>query len=197
MRTQKKTIDHDNAMGKKHRSAKITPKILSVLLCIAMLMCFFPQAILAEAGEALNGGEELAEYAFTEDGEEETPAYVVGEGDDRPAGDETVASKLAADPLFAAKDSAVLKYVDEKAFASGKHVKRLADEEALDTYVFLNKDNTKSVYYMFENVKYIDDASRSYSESTIESILLSHSHNYDDLLCDHCRELAADWAATH
>ena len=40
-------------------------------------------------------------------------------------------------------------------------------------------------------------ASRSYSESTIESILLSHSHNYDDLLCDHCRELAADWAATH
>ena len=40
-------------------------------------------------------------------------------------------------------------------------------------------------------------SNRSYAESTIESILLSNSKNYADLLCDHCRDLATNWVTTH
>ena len=41
-------------------------RITSILLCFVMLLVFMPQAILAEAGEALNGGETPG-YALTED----------------------------------------------------------------------------------------------------------------------------------
>lgn len=41
-------------------------RITSILLCFAMLFVFMPQAILAEAGELLNGGE-TPEYAFAGD----------------------------------------------------------------------------------------------------------------------------------
>lgn len=41
-------------------------------------------------------------------------------------------------------------------FASGNHIKRLTDEETLSTYVFLNSDGSKTVYYLDEPVKYVD-----------------------------------------
>lgn len=47
-------------------------------------------------------------------------------------------------------------YVNSQDFNAAEHIKRLPDEEELDTYVFLNENGSKSVYYMDENVKYID-----------------------------------------
>lgn len=51
----------------------------------------------------------------------------------------------------------VLQYVDATAFEEAKHVARLPEEETFNTYVFLNHDGTKSVYYLDENVKYIGE----------------------------------------
>lgn len=50
----------------------------------------------------------------------------------------------------------ISKYVDAKDFNEASHIERLTKEEDLDTYVFLNSDGSKSIYYMDENVKYID-----------------------------------------
>lgn len=50
----------------------------------------------------------------------------------------------------------ISKYVSADQFNEASHVERLYAEEELDTYVFLNSDGTKSVYYMDENVKFFD-----------------------------------------
>ncbi len=50
----------------------------------------------------------------------------------------------------------ISEYVNAKDFNAASHIQRLADEEELDTYVFLNSDGSKSVYYMDENVKFVD-----------------------------------------
>jgi uncharacterized protein (TIGR03034 family) len=48
-------------------------------------------------------------------------------------------------------------YVDAEQFEEAGHVQRLYDEEELDTYVYLNEDGSKSVYYMDQDVKFIDE----------------------------------------
>ena len=48
-------------------------------------------------------------------------------------------------------------YVDAEQFEEAGHVQRLYDEEELDTYVYLNADGSKSVYYMDQDVKFIDE----------------------------------------
>ena len=55
------------------------------------------------------------------------------------------------------EDCKILQYVDEQAFAEANHAFRLPHLEELDTYVFQNPDGTRSVYYLYENVKYIDE----------------------------------------
>lgn len=55
------------------------------------------------------------------------------------------------------KDSKILDYVDAEQFSKADHVARLPQEETLDSYVFLNRDGTRSVYYMGRPVKYVDD----------------------------------------
>lgn len=51
----------------------------------------------------------------------------------------------------------ILQYVDEEAFEAAGHAFRLPYLEELDTYVFQNEDGTRSIYYLYENVKYIDE----------------------------------------
>lgn len=63
---------------------------------------------------------------------------------------------LTIDHPSIAKESMISKYVSADQFNKASHVKRLSAEEELDTYVFLNSDGTKSVYYMDENVKFFD-----------------------------------------
>ena len=55
------------------------------------------------------------------------------------------------------EDCKILQYVDEEAFAAAEHAFRLPYLEELDTYVFQNTDGTRSIYYLYENVKYIDE----------------------------------------
>ena len=55
------------------------------------------------------------------------------------------------------EDCKILQYVDEEAFEAAGHAFRLPELEELDTYVFQNGDGTRSVYYLYENVKYIDE----------------------------------------
>ena len=55
------------------------------------------------------------------------------------------------------EDCKILQYVDEEAFEAAGHAFRLPDLEELDTYVFQNQDGTRSIYYLYENVKYIDE----------------------------------------
>lgn len=51
-------------------------------------------------------------------------------------------------------DTKIFDYIDEETFSSNKHVKRLEEEETLSSYVFLNNDGTKTVYYTYQEVKY-------------------------------------------
>lgn len=48
-------------------------------------------------------------------------------------------------------------YVDNEMLDEAGHVARINEEEELNTYVFLNRDGTKSVYYMDDNVRYVDE----------------------------------------
>lgn len=61
----------------------------------------------------------------------------------------TLETQPAGEPAF-------LSHMDGEQFAQADHVARLAGEERLDTYVYLNRDGTKSVYYMGRNVKFVD-----------------------------------------
>ncbi len=62
-----------------------------------------------------------------------------------------------ADTFQLDADCQILRYVDESVFTAGNHVARLTEQETLDTYVFLNADGTQTVYYMDENVKFLDE----------------------------------------
>ncbi|MBE5963954.1 MAG: hypothetical protein E7252_03310 [Lachnospira sp.] len=71
----------------------------------------------------------------------------------------TIGEISATDEVELVEDftnSPVLKYVNTESFAKNNHVKRLRDEEELNTYMFKNADGTKTMYMMYENVKYID-----------------------------------------
>lgn len=50
-------------------------------------------------------------------------------------------------------DDVIFKHLDKENFKNGKHISRLEHEEKLNTYVFGNEDGSKTVYYMYENVK--------------------------------------------
>ena len=51
-------------------------------------------------------------------------------------------------------DSKVLNYVHSEVFAKGDHIARLKQDETLSSYAFLNRDGTKTVYYLDEAVKF-------------------------------------------
>lgn len=62
------------------------------------------------------------------------------------------------------KECAIFKYVDKEMFGRAGHAVRCRDDEALNTYVFLNRDGTKTVYLFDENVKYIGGDGRIYDK---------------------------------
>ncbi|MGM9681044.1 MAG: DNRLRE domain-containing protein [Eubacteriales bacterium] len=53
--------------------------------------------------------------------------------------------------------SSIARYVDSEVLASANHVRRLTDEEELNTYLYENADGTRTLYVMDENVKYLAD----------------------------------------
>ena len=66
--------------------------------------------------------------------------------------DVEISSTATVEQLTA--NSQILKYVDEAVLESNNHVRRLEEDETLSSYVFLNCDGTKTVYYTYEEVKY-------------------------------------------
>ena len=67
----------------------------------------------------------------------------------------TDVSALAALPAYEPEgDCKILNYVHVDVFAQGDHVARLHEEESLSSYAFLNRDGTKTVYYLDEVVKF-------------------------------------------
>lgn len=54
------------------------------------------------------------------------------------------------------RDSQILKHIDEDVLTANNHVARLTEEETLSSYVFLNSDGSKTVYYMDKEVKFLD-----------------------------------------
>lgn len=110
-------------------------KILSLLLAICMLLTLSPVTpVTAEETATATNETTLS----TTEEITETDALA-----DVPAIDLTA-------------DCAILNYVDEEVFEAGNHVLRLHDEETLSSYVFLNADGTKTVYYLDEAVKFVD-----------------------------------------
>ena len=66
--------------------------------------------------------------------------------------DAEISNTVTVEQLTA--NSQILNYVDEAVLASNNHVRRLEEDETLSSYVFLNRDGTKTVYYTYEEVKY-------------------------------------------
>ena len=65
-------------------------------------------------------------------------------------------TQLAATAQTLSKDCKILNYVHAEVFGSANHVARLASEETLSSYVFLNADGTRTAYYLDEAVKFVD-----------------------------------------
>lgn len=54
------------------------------------------------------------------------------------------------------RDTSLMGRIDNDAFQSHHHIKRLNAEEDLNSYVFLNEDGSKTVYIFGENLKYLN-----------------------------------------
>lgn len=63
---------------------------------------------------------------------------------------------LRIDDPEISEESMIPKYIDGSQFNAAGHIQRLTELEDLNTYVFANADGTRSVYIMYENVKYVD-----------------------------------------
>lgn len=76
----------------------------------------------------------------------------------------------------------ILNYVDESVFLAGNHVARLPAEESLSSYVFLNADGTRTVYYMDEAVKYVDSGGNILEKDvTLSAALDGYATTQNDL----------------
>jgi|GEM_PF-2193973 len=114
-------------------------KVLSVLLIFMLLFSAvyafpFEQASAEEAEPVYEPDTYLPEEEYTEE---------IYEG--------TGSLEYAFDGTF------IRDYVDNETLDEAGHVARINEEEELNTYVFLNRDGTKSVYYMDDNVRYVDE----------------------------------------
>ena len=114
-------------------------KVLSVLLIFMLLFSAvyafpFEQASAQEEDTTLKTDTYIPEEEYTEE---------IYEG--------TGSLEYAFDGTF------IRDYVDNETLDEAGHVARINEEEALNTYVFLNRDGTKSVYYMDDNVRYVDE----------------------------------------
>ncbi len=114
-------------------------KVLSVALTLILLFSAiyafpFEQASAEEAEPVYETDTYLPEEEYTEE---------IYEG--------TGSLEYAFDGTF------IRDYVDNETLDEAGHVARINEEEALNTYVFLNRDGTKSVYYMDDNVRYVDE----------------------------------------
>lgn len=119
----------------KHRIFK---KTIALLLAICLLPVIRPIHAVTEDNSTLSPAPEVQTQTAIE------PA-------------ELKDSSNSAEVLSAlVEGSQILTHVHEDVLRENKHVARLTQEESLSNYVFLNSDGSKTVYYMDEEVKFID-----------------------------------------
>ncbi len=73
----------------------------------------------------------------------------------------TPSDSLAFDPTILeaeqiTSENIIFRNIDWETFSQNSHSHRLVSEEDLNTYVFKNQNGSKTVYYMGENVKFVD-----------------------------------------
>jgi len=87
---------------------------------------------------------------------DDTSSYPVSQKSDYSYVDDIVSEKIAeehADEL----SCRITDYVDKAQFESQNYAFRVEQDESLNTYVFQKEDGKRVVYFMDENVKFIDD----------------------------------------
>ncbi len=81
-----------------------------------------------------------------------------------------------------ADDCKILDYVHEEVFEKGDHLGRMEEEETLSNYVFLNKDGTRTAYYLDEAVKFVDsDGTIKEKDITLKSVLGGYATTQNDV----------------
>lgn len=113
---------------------RIRRKAVSLLLAISLLVPLFPGTVPVIAAEADIAAAPVTEAAAKSTAQPENSVF-----------------QLDA-------DCQILTYVDEAVFRKGSHIARLPAEETLSSYVFLNEDGSRTVYYMDEAVKFVDSS---------------------------------------
>lgn len=113
-------------------------KMIAMLLALSLLLTGFPgTAVWAETSEA------------------EQPVQLASEQTEQTVSEAQPVQEVETFQLDA--DCKILNYVHAEVFAHNDHAARLKEEETLSTYVFRNTDGSKTVYYMDENVKFLDE----------------------------------------
>lgn len=119
-------------------------RLLAFAVMLCLLTAVMPVPAFATAAETENGIAAVEPLAF---GTIEVP-------DDEQEGDSTQASEWMQ--ALDLQNSRIFDYVDRTAFQAAGHVTRLNDMEELNTYAFRNSDGSHTVYFMEEDVKYVD-----------------------------------------
>lgn len=110
-------------------------KLTSMLLVFCMLLSLLPSSVIAAEETEQTGVLQPVTTAVTE---------------------ETVAAAAPSSPMKLAESCNILRYVNEEVFMQSNHIARLNAQETLSSYAFLNSDGTTTVYYMDEEVKFIN-----------------------------------------
>lgn len=112
------------------------------LISFLLLVCILLSTLYLPSG---------ASVAFVSSQEDSSASSVVSENS------QLLTPEISAGIPVDLENDAILQYVNQDAFREANHTMRLPSEETLDTYVYLNEDGSKTVYFMDENVKYVDD----------------------------------------
>lgn len=112
-------------------------KFIAMLLVLSLILTGFPgTAVWAQAGGA--DQTEQAAAALSE----------------QPVSQAQPAQEAETFQLDA--DCKLLNYVHAEVFAQNDHVARMKEEETLSSYVFQNRDGSRTAYFLDDNVKFVD-----------------------------------------
>lgn len=114
-------------------------KILAFLLALVMALTLVPSSAVAASEDNSTRSESTTQPETTA-----TDSLLEAAATEKPTTAELTAN------------CEILNYVDLEVFEANNHVLRLKSEETSDTYVFLNENGTKTVYYLDDDVKFVD-----------------------------------------
>ena len=116
------------------------PSIISFILAILIIVSCIPVSAVAKRECYLD----------------DTLSYSVPQKSDCSYVDDIVSDEIAEEPADALS-CRITDYVDKAQFESQNYAFRVEQDESLNTYVFQKEDGKRVVYFLDENVKFIDD----------------------------------------